>query len=178
MEQSLIDLLYLHDCVVIPDFGGFVARRVSARLEEGVFHPPTKQIVFNSYLKTQDGLLANHIAQKNNCTYERANEIILNKVTQWLEDLQNGDTVDIKNVGTIVLNKEKTLTFTPFENTNYLTNAFGLLPVNASVISQQKFKATSSVVFRYAAVIALVFWCGVDLAKGCNFRSEYAIYHR
>ena len=169
MEQSLIDLLYLHDCVVIPDFGGFVARRVSARLEEGVFHPPTKQIVFNSYLKTQDGLLANHIAQKNNCTYERAGEIILNKVTQWLEDLQNGDTVDIKNVGTIVLNKEKTLTFTPFQNTNYLTNAFGLLPVSASVISQQKYKATSSVIFRYAAVIALSFGVGLIWQRDAIF---------
>ena len=82
MDEYLIDLLYLHDCVVIPNFGGFVTRRVPAQLKDGVFYPPKKEIAFNACLTENDGLLAHHIAKQHPCTYEQASEIIADALHQ------------------------------------------------------------------------------------------------
>ena len=46
------DLLYRYDCVIVPDFGGFVTKRISAKISENThqFFPPSKQLSFNRNL--------------------------------------------------------------------------------------------------------------------------------
>ena len=64
IDVYISDLLYSYDCVVIPDFGGFVANYASAKVQ-AVQHkitPPSKKISFNKNLRTNDGLLNNYIA--------------------------------------------------------------------------------------------------------------------
>ena len=64
IANYISDLLYRYDCVIVPDFGGFVANRIGAQVNNftHTFSPPTKQITFNGLLKHNDGLLANYIA--------------------------------------------------------------------------------------------------------------------
>ena len=66
VSQYISDLLYTHDCVIVPNFGGFVGNRKSAELNKktGSLSPPSKQILFNRKLTTNDGLLFSYIAQK------------------------------------------------------------------------------------------------------------------
>ena len=63
-NKYIVQLLRHLDCVIIPDFGGFVAQYKTASLD-GVtgYSPPSKQILFNINLKNNDGLLANKIAR-------------------------------------------------------------------------------------------------------------------
>ena len=65
LAKHITDLLYRYDCVIVPEFGGFITNRIGAKLNESTqtFYPPTKQITFNSHLKHNDGLLANYIAE-------------------------------------------------------------------------------------------------------------------
>ena len=65
VEYYISELLFLHDCVIIPNFGGFVGNPKSAKLNKitGVLSPPSKQILFNANLKTNDGLLITHISK-------------------------------------------------------------------------------------------------------------------
>ena len=71
IQKYVVELLFKHDCVIIPNLGGFVAQYKSAALDEvtGFFSPPSKQILFNINLKNNDGLLANEIAQRKQITY-------------------------------------------------------------------------------------------------------------
>ena len=50
VEHYISELLFLHDCVILPDFGGFVGNPQSAKLNKitGILSPPSKQILFNA----------------------------------------------------------------------------------------------------------------------------------
>ena len=73
------DLLYRYDCVIVPDFGGFVTNRIGAKVNNytHTFTPPKKQITFNKLLKHNDGLLANYIASAENISFERLLQLYL-----------------------------------------------------------------------------------------------------
>ena len=51
--QVVEKLLYKHDCVIIPGFGGFVCNMEHARIDQvtHVIIPPGKHIIFNPNLK-------------------------------------------------------------------------------------------------------------------------------
>ena len=79
------DLLYRHDCVIVPNFGGFVTNRISAQIHKNsyTFLPPTKQVGFNSHLTHNDGLLANYIASSENISFDQATIKISEIVSVW-----------------------------------------------------------------------------------------------
>ena len=49
VAHYISELLFLHDCVIVPEFGGFVGNKKSAQLNKttGTLTPPSKQILFN-----------------------------------------------------------------------------------------------------------------------------------
>ncbi|MCL7761831.1 SPOR domain-containing protein [Polaribacter sp. Z014] len=133
------DLLYRYDCVIVPDFGGFVTNRIGAKANNftHTFTPPTKQVTFNSLLKHNDGLLANYIASAENISFEKASTAISLSVIKWQNELQSS-TVQIDNLGVLSLNEEKQIIFEPNMAVNYLTASFGLDTVTSSAISRYK----------------------------------------
>ena len=134
IEIYIAQLLYRYQCVTVPGFGAFLTEIQSAQLIENShsFFPPKKMISFNSYLKNNDGLLANHIAQVENKSYEYAVSAIEHEVLNWKKALQENHSFSIKNIGTISLNADKNILFTPNDQANYLTQSFGL----SSFVSQ------------------------------------------
>lgn len=120
------DLLYRYECVIIPDFGGFVTNTKSARIgtNSKEFYPPTKVLTFNNHLKNNDGLLANYIASVDKMPFKTAMNFINFEVQEWLNTLQNED-ITLENVGTLSLDGEH-IVFEPQKSVNYLTESFGL----------------------------------------------------
>ena len=128
IEQYISQLLYRHQCVTVPGFGAFLTEIQSAQLHENShsFYPPKKLVSFNSHLKNNDGLLANHIAQFEKISYEDAVSSIKREVFSWKRFLLEDQNVTLKNLGEFSLNADKNLVFIPSENTNYLMDSFGL----------------------------------------------------
>lgn len=89
IENYIAQLLYRYQCVTVPGFGAFLTEIQSAQLVESShsFFPPKKLISFNSYLKNNDGLLANHIAQTEKTSYEYAVSAIQYEVFNWKKTL-------------------------------------------------------------------------------------------
>ncbi len=135
------DLLYRYDCVIVPNFGGFITNQVGAKVNNSShkFYPPTKQISFNYHLIHNDGLLANYIASSENISFERATEKIASTVKKWQTDVAS-NTIEISGVGTLSYNKEKQLVFEPTPSVNYLTDAFGLVSYNSPTIKRVVYK--------------------------------------
>lgn len=133
------DLLYRYDCVIVPNFGGFVTNKVGAKVNHfsHTFYPPTKLITFNAHLNHNDGLLANYIASVENISFEEATNSIANTVAKWNVELQS-NAVEIASVGKLLLNKDQKLIFTPNTSTNLLTESFGLEKVKSPAISRYK----------------------------------------
>ncbi|WP_281238381.1 SPOR domain-containing protein [Flavobacterium praedii] len=128
IELYIAQLLYRYQCVTVPGFGAFLTEIQSAQLIENSnsFFPPKKMISFNSYLKNNDGLLANHIAQAEKTSYDYAVSAIEYEVLNWKKALQENNSISIKNIGVISLTSENNLHFTLNEQTNYLSESFGL----------------------------------------------------
>jgi len=142
IELYISQLLYRYQCVTVPGFGAFLTEIQSAQLIESSnsFFPPKKMISFNAYLKNNDGLLANHIAQAEKTSYEYAISAIQYEVFNWKKALQENGLFSIKNVGNFSLNADKNLIFTPYDQTNYLTNSFGLSAFVSPVVKREQFE--------------------------------------
>jgi hypothetical protein len=142
IENYIAQLLYRYQCVTVPGFGAFLTEIQSAQLEESShsFFPPKKLISFNSYLKNNDGLLANHIAQTEKTSYEYAVSAIQYEVFSWKKTLQETGVFAIKNVGEFCLNADRNLIFTPYDQTNYLSSSFGLSPFVSPLVKRAIFE--------------------------------------
>ena len=159
IAKYINDLLYRYDCVIVPNFGGFITNRIGAKVNPFTnnFYPPTKQISFNAHLKQNDGLLLNYIASVENISFEKAIIKINEAVSSWEETLKNKQVV-FDNIGNISLNENSQLIFEPKKNHNFLTNSFGLSVVSSSKINNKEIpnKSIIPVFVKYAAAAVIL----------------------
>lgn len=139
LEHYISQLLYRYQCLTIPGFGAFLTDIQSAQWHEANngFCSPKKLISFNSFLKNNDGLLANHVAQNEKISYESAVVSIDNEITKWKNELQSANNISFKSIGEFNLNSEKNIVFTPYEQVNYLASSFGLTSLIAPSIKRE-----------------------------------------
>ena len=139
IELYIAQLLYRYQCVTVPGFGAFLTETQSAKRNEATnsFTPPTKRIAFNTNLKNNDGLLANHIASTEKTSYEYAVSAIQFEVFAWKKALEQNHVLVLKNIGSLRLNSEGNIVFTPNEQNNFLTSSFGLSAVVSSTFVQE-----------------------------------------
>ena len=142
IETYISDLLYRYDCVTIPEFGAFLTKRVSAKIDESnhTFFPPKKVISFNEQLQHNDGLLASYIADAEKIPYELAVQKISKQVKSIKSFLTEGETLSFSSIGDLVLNSDGKIVFEPSYNSNYLTEAFGLSEFKASNVNREVYK--------------------------------------
>ncbi len=139
IAHHLSQLLYRYQCVTVPGFGAFLTETIAANIQESnqTFYPPKKVISFNSYLKNNDGLLANHIAVSEKISYDLAVASIENEIGLWKLQLENNENLNLKNIGELRLNDEKNLVFESSKDFNYLTNSFGLSSFVSPLIKRE-----------------------------------------
>lgn len=155
LETYISDLLYRYDCVTVPEFGAFLTHRVSAKIHESThtFYPPKKALSFNEQLQQNDGLLANYIAEVEKIPYSTA----LNKISKQIKSIKSylveGETIQLKNIGELVLNADGKIQFDPSSHINYLTDAFGLSHFTSSDISREVYKETVETIEETAPIV-------------------------
>jgi nucleoid DNA-binding protein len=122
------ELLFGHDCVIVPGFGGFIGNYTPAQIDRssGTFTPPVKQISFNRNLNHNDGLLVGRISGSLNINYGDARTIVENFVTDLRKKLGNGDKVIFDNIGSFINNQEGNVQFEPDRSSNYHLDSYGL----------------------------------------------------
>ncbi|MFZ4671370.1 MAG: SPOR domain-containing protein [Flavobacterium sp.] len=142
IEQYISQLLYRYQCVTVPGFGAFLTEFQSAQLDENShsFFPPKKMISFNPFIKNNDGLLANHLAQAEKIGYEIAVNTIEIEVSHWTTKIQEFGNFSIKNIGEFSLNAERNLVFVPANQINYLKESFGLSSYISPSVKREVYK--------------------------------------
>jgi hypothetical protein len=128
VEHYISELLFLHDCVILPNFGGFVGNPQSAKLNKTteMLSPPSKQILFNSNLKTNDGLLITHISSQEGITQEIAKNEVENYATKITDKLTKSKVLRIDKIGLFTLGKEGNIIFLQDSVNNYSLDSFGM----------------------------------------------------
>lgn len=124
----LIELLRMHDCVIVPDLGGFVTnyRPAEMDLAGNSFNPPRKEIIFSAMLKKNDGLLATHISESEGIGYLDARLMISEFVEESQSRLENGETIVLPLIGSLKYDRNEKLIFEPELKENLLLDAYGL----------------------------------------------------
>lgn len=137
VPSIVAELLYHHDCVIIPGFGGFVARHVPASVHPGLHSvfPPSKSVLFNKNLVNNDGLLANALIEQLNLSYTNAVNLIGNFAEECHRQLHQNLRLEMDNIGVLYLDTEKNIQFEPQADMNYLLHSFGLSAVYAHPVA-------------------------------------------
>lgn len=128
IEEIIPELLVRHNCVIVPGFGGFVAKTHSSTIDfdKGVMYPPYKSVLFNRQLRTDDGLLAHAIAKRTSVAYDSALESITDSVKAWNHTMSEGRRVEIERLGIFYKDEDGQIQFQQDRHFNLLLAAYGL----------------------------------------------------
>jgi cell division septation protein DedD len=138
--QYITNLLLIHDCVIIPNFGGFVGSSSSAELNtaQHIVSPPYKKIAFNINLSNNDGLLANYIAKQKQVSFTEANIEIIAFVEGLKQTLKREKQFAFSGIGLFKIDTANTIRFEPSNSINFLLEAYGLHSVQSPTIKRDK----------------------------------------
>ena len=117
LERHIEILLLSNDCVIVPDFGGFVAHHVDARYDsaDGSFIPPIRTLGFNPQLKMNDSLLIHSYIEAYGLSYPEALQRVEQEVSELRNVLGEQGFYELNNIGTLTQNTDGNLEFTPNE---------------------------------------------------------------
>lgn len=122
------ELLFSHDCVIMPGFGGFIGNYTPARVDKttSTFYPPVKQISFNRNLNHNDGLLTGRVSAHAGISYGDARNLVEEFVAGVRSRLERGEKVIFDNIGSFINNHEGNVQFEPDKSVNYHLDSYGL----------------------------------------------------
>lgn len=127
LNRLLWELLFQHECVIIPDFGGFLTRFRPAEIEESkhFFKPMRRELAFNASLTRHDGLLIMEYARRTGSSYPEAKE----KLRQYAEDLKarlaRAGVAELEGIGMLRMDSEQRIHFEPDPEANFLKESYG-----------------------------------------------------
>ncbi|MBM3186532.1 MAG: SPOR domain-containing protein [Bacteroidetes bacterium] len=155
IEEILSELLLNHSCVIIPKFGGFVAKQTSAKidLEHNLVIPPSKHLLFNKHLIANDGLLVNELATKNKLSFQDSESRVSTFVDEINNQLKASKHYELPKIGVFHFDTEGNITFVQDRYFNFLLNAYGLNSVQ--FISKQQVEKTEVEIEKETPVIPI-----------------------
>ena len=134
ISQHIKNLLLSNTRVILGGFGAFETKHIPARIdkETKTMTPPFKIVVFNPDVKEDAGLLAKHMAEKEDISFESASEQISEFVKTVKTKLDNGDTVMFTDLGEFKKGPSGKPEFSYLSEDNLLLDSFGLPKVSLS----------------------------------------------
>lgn len=128
IKAFIRELLFGHECVIVPGFGGFIANYSGAQIDKrtGAFNPPVTKISFNRNLDHNDGLLISKISLSTGVKYGDSRRLVEDFVRDITGRLAKGEKVVFDHIGTFTNNRENKVQFEPEPNINYHLDSYGL----------------------------------------------------
>jgi hypothetical protein len=132
-------LLFLHEALVIPGFGGFTATRTPATTDYvgGTVNSPSKILSFSENLTVDDGILINDIALTHGISVESAQKVVDEFVEKMKNLLSQREIVTLSGVGRLYKNYVQKIQFLP-DSTNFNAASYGLPPLQFSPIARSR----------------------------------------
>ena len=137
------ELLYKYDGVIVPNFGGFVARHYSSGFSKGnhLLYLHSKHSLFNKNLLHNDGLLVSALVEKTGLSYTEAEKQVAD-YKDYLQSLLNAKKrFELVNIGLLYIDVENNLRFEAKTDVNFLLESFGFEPVIANELPMEPEKA-------------------------------------
>ena len=125
--KVLPGMFWDHDCVMLPGLGGFVCNPRSAWYDEAKRQivPPSRDVLFNPRLTTNDGVVANELMAKHGLAYGEALKAVESLVDHVLAGLDKGQTVEIPGLGKLYREEDQQLRFMADVEFEQMLQSFG-----------------------------------------------------
>lgn len=132
--QHIEYLLLRHDCVIVPGLGAFIAISSPARFDisTGEIMPPSRSIMFNQAITSDDGMLANSLARKAAISFEEGRLSLTRYVAMLKECLRENSTVKLGNLGSLQLGEEGNIIFSPSDSSISNSGKTGFTKISVS----------------------------------------------
>ena len=117
LQRHIEILLLENECVIVPDFGGFMTHGVPARYDESdrTFLPPLRTLGFNPHLRMNDSVLAQSYVEAYDISYPEAIRKIEDEVAELKHTLGEQGSYQMGSLGTLTVNEEGNYEFEPCE---------------------------------------------------------------
>ena len=117
LNRHIEILLLENECVIVPDFGGFMAHQVSARYDDDdrSFLPPLRTLGFNPQLRMNDSVLVQSYVEAYDISYPEALRRVNDEVEELKQILNEEGSYTMSDLGTLSINQEGNYEFAPFE---------------------------------------------------------------
>lgn len=137
LDRHIEILLLTHDCVIVPDFGGFMTHYVKARYDDrdNMFLPPSRTLGFNQQLKLNDSLLAQSYVEAYDLSYPEAVTCIADEVEELKQHLKNEGMYELNDLGILYNSSDDVYTFEPCESGILTPDLYGLNTLEVNVLS-------------------------------------------
>lgn len=132
-----IEILLLdNDCVIVPDFGGFMAHHVESVYDEReqLFLPPTRTLGFNPQLKINDSLLVQSYVESLDVSYPEALQCVESDVCEMTQSLINEGFYELNGIGTLTMGDEGIIDFEPCQAGILTPDLYGLFSFEMPVL--------------------------------------------
>lgn len=141
-------LLLEHDCVTIPQIGGFVTCNVPARYieEENLFLPPYRTVGFNEQLKADDGLLVRSYADTYGIPELEAKKILGTCIREMQQELWENGSYDLGSIGVLTMDDLNDIRFAPCQAGTVCPAYYGLDALLFPEIENPEAKADGAIV--------------------------------
>ena len=128
--------------MILPGVGAFLAHRVPARynVEERIFMPPHRTLVFNPQITVDDALLLSEYIACEQFTYEEAGVALQKDIAKLRKELSSKGTLRFGELGTFSMNINGKISFVPGENGIDDPYNFGFEPLVMPLLSDHKKK--------------------------------------
>lgn len=140
LHEHIGQLLFDHECVIVPGFGAFLTRYYSAEVNHAthMMRPPSKRVHFNASIKENEGLLAKAISHTEGVSYSKALDIIKAEVVSWKQALGNSKKLNLPGIGRLYIDEASgKLQFSPSLETNYSAASYGLSIFRSPAIQRE-----------------------------------------
>ena len=128
LNRHIEILLLTNDCVIVPDFGGFITHNIAARYDEfdKSFLPPLRTLGFNPQLRMNDSVLAQSYVEAYDISYPEALRRIESEVAELKQQLAEEGHYTLDDLGELTVNQEGNYEFTPCESGILSPDLYGL----------------------------------------------------
>lgn len=136
LSEHISQLLVENDCVIVPNFGGFLMRRVPARFVEGeeMLMPPSAELSFNESLKVNDGLLIQAVMMDEGVSYPAAERKVKGVVRELICELYEKGAVVLPGIGCVQQSMSGALHFTQGGGDVVSPEYYGLVPLRLAPV--------------------------------------------
>lgn len=139
LYSIVYQLISENDCVIIPQFGGFIVNYAGAtvNIKTQEFCPPSRRLAFNESLRDNDGLLLNYLCRHAGMSWQAAENHVGDFVQHLNNELVTNRIARFDYLGTFT-REEGCLRFTPLENLNIAPQFYGFPRFHYPMLQDEK----------------------------------------